>query len=395
VLGADRAPARSWPSFGLAVVAGLAGALAFPLVIPGCGATPSLDLAPREAAIFVSAAILFRLCTATQSLRRRALFGLLAGVVHFGVLLYWLDIAMADYGHMPQWQALPALLLLVASCAAFWAALPLVVDLLRRVPALGRPLAFALAVVFLEWLRGTLASGFPWGLWGYSQARNAPLLQLASLGGVYAVSFVIALVGAWGARALSWRGTREGRRAASRCVGLLVTSHLVGAVLLWAHTDDAGPGLRVALLQGNVAQEVKNQDEKFQDAILERYLQLSREATARGVDLIIWPEAAWPGRVLARSTRLEEFAPSVATLIGVSAYDWVDRRLRATNSAFWIEAGGNVTARYDKQHLVPFGEYVPLGRFLPVDKFVTGMVDFSAGDSARPTGPPGVGVLIC
>ena len=376
--------------------AGLSASIAFPLVIPVVSDEPLFDFLPRELGIFAAAFLLFRVVTANTSRGRRVALSWVAGLVHFSVLLYWLDIAMVRYGGMPQWQALPALALLVAFCATFWAVLPLIVDLLRRLPRLDSALGFSIAVVFLEWLRGVLFTGFPWGLWGYTQTRNRPLLELASLSGVYGVSWVIAATGALSARAWALRRTPQRRISTLRLVGFVAASHALGGVLLAAHVDDTGEGIPLALLQGNVEQKLKNRDEVAREEILDRYLALTEVAQRAGASMAIWPEAAWPGRLNADLQRLPELkGVGLPLLMGASAYEWKNQQVRASNSAFWIRPGGLTGARYDKQHLVPFGEYVPLRVILPVEKLVPGAVDFSAGVSAAPIGSPKIGVLIC
>ena len=93
-------------------------------------------------------------------------------------------------------------------------------------------------------------------------------------------------------------------------------------------------------MQGNVEQNLKNLDEENREIILKKYLRLTREAEERGAELIVWPEAAWPGRLRAREWRLAELEEiRVPMLIGASVYDWDKHGLTAFNSAFWIRAG--------------------------------------------------------
>ncbi|MBI5509155.1 MAG: apolipoprotein N-acyltransferase [Deltaproteobacteria bacterium] len=388
--GLDRAV-----ELGLALLAGGLGALAFPFVLPGLGARPLLDALPRELLILPAAAILYRLSGGPTRRRGRVLACFVAGVCHFGLLLYWLDIAMVRYGHMPQWQAVPALALLVCYCALYWGALPIVRAWLEELPRLGPPIAFALAVLFLDWLRGVLFSGFPWGLWGYSQARNLALLQLARLAGVSGISFVLAVAAGLGAEAWQERKTRRGRLLFGRLCAVLLSAHAIGAVLLWTRADDEGDGVRATLVQGNIEQGMKNRDSEFRAQILSVYLRLSAAAEAAGAELVVWPEASWPGHVDVGRARFTELHNRVPTLLGASTYRWAGDDTTAYNSALWVDTDGHIAGRYDKQHLVPFGEYVPLRFLLPVEKLVPGMVDFSAGASAAPVGSPATGVLIC
>ncbi len=378
----------TWARWGLPIIYGLAGAGAFPLVLASFSERPLLDGLPRELFILVAAAGLYRLALANESLKIRSLRALVAGGAHFLLLLYWLDIAMVRYGRMPQWQAVPVLFLLVAYCALYWAALPAVTQVLRKATGLGAPLAFALAVVALEWLRGVLLTGFPWGLWGYSQARNLPLAQLAALGGVYAVSFVIALAGAHTAEVVASRS----RPAGLRLLVFALAAHAAGGALYQSRAPDLGPPLRVAVVQGNIDQEIKNRDLEFRTHILDRYLNLT--AGAGDVDLVVWPEASFPGYLPIEMRRVPVLRFGHPLLFGVSTRER-GPPLRLHNSAMWVMGDGRVVGLYHKQHLVPFGEYVPLRFILPVEKFVPGMVDFSPGASGAPLGEPKSSVLIC
>jgi apolipoprotein N-acyltransferase len=368
----------------------LSGALAFPLAIPGVGDRPLLDAIPREIGILVCAYLVYRMCVATARLRARLGECFAAGLVYFAVLLYWIDIAMVRYGRMSQWQAVPVLAFLVAYCALFWGALPAVTHLLSSRLSLPAAACFPLAVVALEWLRSVLLSGFPWGLWGYSQARNLLLVQIASLAGVYGVSFIIALGGALVAQTVD---AGPSPRAWLRLTLSLAAFHLAGWTVLATRKADQDLGLRVALVQGNIEQNIKNRSAEHRHTILARYRRLTRQAIYQGADFVVWPESAWPGQVHSDTRRLPDVALHAPLLVGVSIYR--TRPRQAFSSALWLGPGGSIQGRYDKQHLVPFGEYVPLRAILPVDKLAAGMTDYSAGTSAAPLGKPPTGVLIC
>lgn len=376
----------------LALVAGLAGALAFPLVLPGLARAPMLDAWPRELGIFLCAGALYALTFSTRSRREVALLGAMAGAVFFAVLIFWLDVAMTEFGRMPRWQSVPVVSLLIVYCAAYWALLPVLARGLTSLAWVPPSCAFALAVVLTEWLRSVMLTGFPWGLLGYSQARNLPLAQAASLAGVFGVSFLVALLAALGVDYLRARHTPQ---ALKRGLGLTAITAVVYAYGLVRLTDDGGAGqaVRVALLQGNIDQHTKNRSQLHRERILGTYTALTQDAARAGAEVAIWPEAAWPGALDVALERLPRSLP-LPVLIGASTYTPGPPR-RAHNSAFWIEADGRVAGRYDKLHLVPFGEYVPLRGILPVEKVVPGLLDYSPGTSAAPLAAQRWGVLIC
>ena len=381
-----------------AVLAGLVGACAFPLVLSSWGSQPLLDGLPREIAMVVCALMLYRLTVAKSSLRRRVWLGGVAGVAHFAVLLYWIDIAMVRFGGMPQWQALPVLALLVGFCAAHWALLAPMVALLRRHVRLPPSILFACAVVVGEWLRSVLLSGFPWGLWGYSQTRNLVVAHLAAFGGVYLVSFFVAWVSAALSEYLAARHTPRAMRAgATLAFGLIA-----GCGLGWLHMQGVAPdvaedGRRVAILQGNIAQSIKNRSTHHRAEIIETYLPLAQQAGDAGVQLTVWPEAAWPSPVplLSNRGRITEISWAPGNhLVGAETY-YPNGARHLFNSALWLDDKGTVVDVYHKRHLVPFGEYVPARWLLPVSKLVSGMVDFAPGVRDDPIGPYAVGMLIC
>ncbi len=335
--------------------------------------------------------------------RRPFRAGLLAGSVFFALVLYWLNIVMTTYGRLALPLALAAWLLLSVYLALFWA-VPFWGTLrLRALCRLSPVLVFPVFWVGCEYLRGWLLTGFPWALLGYSQQPFAWLLQTADLFGVYGVSFLVALVNALLAEILLRR--REGRPLPLRtllAVGCLLAAALgYGAWRLEAPAPGGRKEWTVALAQGNIDQAQK-WDARFLYATLDIYRRLSRQATQAGAELTVWPESAAPfyfqepgrprSQVIATARESGGYL-----LLGAPAYDRKDGRIRFYNSAYLLNAAGEVLGRSDKIHLVPFGEYVPLKWLLPfVDKLVVGIGDFSPG-RVMPLRMNGrsLGVLVC
>jgi apolipoprotein N-acyltransferase len=160
--------------------------------------------------------------------------------------------------------------------------------------------------------------------------------------------------------------------------------------------------LRVALIQGNIPQDVK-WSPAFQDSSIAVYERLTREAAAGGVDLVVWPESSVPFFFQddpQQAGRITGLARELATslIIGSPAHELRNGKRVFLNSAFMIAPSGEITGRSDKIHLVPFGEYVPLGRFFPfISKLVVGIGDFSPGERAIPlmAGQTPIGTMIC
>ncbi|MGH7386744.1 MAG: apolipoprotein N-acyltransferase, partial [Candidatus Rokuibacteriota bacterium] len=326
--------------------------------------------------------------------------GWLAGTVFYVVLLRWLDHTFLHYSAIPwplTWLPITAL---AAYCGLYLGALACAVAWLRGRLGVGPALALTPALwVVGEWLRGWLMGGFPWGLLGYSQSAQLPVIQIAELGGVYAVSFLIVAVNA-ALAALFVPGPRRAWPGAATAVILLAAGLGFGVhALARASTDDGG-SVEVAVIQPSIEQTAK-WDPARHAQILGIYEQLTREAARARPAIVLWPETATTiflrgdPVLLERLTRLSE---EVGTPLLVGSIDRRDGpRGQFLNSAFLL-TGQGITAKYDKIHLVPFGEYVPLAGLLG---FVKGWAEFisefGAGDTETVFPLPGAafGTVIC
>jgi apolipoprotein N-acyltransferase len=263
--------------------------------------------------------------------------------------------------------------------------------------------------VTLEWVRAHALSGFPWASLGYSQYLNEPLIQVADLTSVYGVSFALVLGNAaiaqllYGIRHRLWRQMGRLSVLAALC---LMTVWGYGWWRLHQRSSttvtDRGD-LEVALLQGNIEQSLK-WDRAAREGIFSIYRALTHEAAIDPtVHLIVWPEAATPfffandRDFRARLLRLGRDVDR-PLLFGSPSYAREGDQDIMYNSAFLVGSDATVLGRYDKIHLVPFGEYMPLRRILFfLDKLVEGIGDFRSGEAytvmAIPQGR--FAVLIC
>jgi apolipoprotein N-acyltransferase len=332
--------------------------------------------------------------------RPRAAFGWgwLHGLTFFLVLLRWLDFTIATYSEIPWPLTWGPLVLLAGWCGLFTAAVSGLVSLVGRrcSPAWGLAVAPCLWIGG-EWLRGHLFSGFPWGTLGYSQYRMLPVIQVAELGGVHAVSFVLVAVNA------ALTGTLvlgRGRALAGAGLAAVLLAAVLGFGEVRLHEAPRPAEARIALIQAAIEQPLKF-DPDHARAVLDTYLELTRQAGAAHPDLIVWPETAAP-TVLRRDAgllrTLRALAGDLHTSLLIGSVDVLDGApLRLSNAAFLVTERG-IEARYDKIHLVPFGEYVPLSGVIG---FVRGWAEFIAelepGTRAVVfAGPPApFGVVIC
>ena len=332
--------------------------------------------------------------------------GFVAGVVFFAVTLYWLNIVMTTYGHLPVMLSFLLYLLLAAYLAFYWAIATWAACRLKEFRGYSFALTLPVFWVALEFLREFLLTGFPWATLGYSQHDWLPMVQSADLFGVYGLSYLIVLCNAALAECflLKSRGPSQGwpGKALAVAIVLLLGNYAYGVWCLQQNLDTRAESLNVAVVQGNIPQDLKWRPES-QISTVQTYRDLSLRAEQDGAkDLIVWPEAAMPfyfqdGGPLADSVTGLAAEAKTALLFGSPAYRRDSGTLRYLNSAFLLSPTAEEQGRSDKIHLVPFGEYVPLGKFLPfVNKLVAGIGDYSPGEiNPLPIGSHNLGVLIC
>ncbi len=328
---------------------------------------------------WVSLVPVLALAATAVSPRRAIVEGWLAGWAFFIPLLRWLAHTMTTFSTLSMPLASLVVLALSAYLALYWGAVAGAIAWSRG--RLGGA-AIWLAPPFwvtAELLRTYLLSGFPWGLVGYVPYRRLEVIQVAAWTGVYGVSFLIVLVNT----ALAWIALERTRVSAA--IGVAVCALSVGGVLLVgpAHLrSPLAPTLPVGVVQGNIDQAIK-WDRTFREETLLIYGELTRRA-APGSRLVIWPEAAVPAYLRHEPSVLgwlTSLASEVGTPILVGAPDArpEGRVTQYLNTAFLVGNRG-VLARYDKMHLVPFGEYVPLkGLLFFVDAIAAEIGDFTPG----------------
>jgi apolipoprotein N-acyltransferase len=375
------------------------------------GSLAALSFAP--ASLFygpiLALAVLLLMWRVAGSARRAAALGYAFGLGLFGAGVSWVYVSLADFGGMPEFIAVFATALFCMILALYPAAVGYAqhrfggsfrVCALLTVPAL-----WALA----DWLRDAV-TGFPWLAWGYSQVGASPLAAYAPILGVFGVSLATALAAglfALGLSPLVDRFTPGGavpQTAPLRApplssffcaCGLLVLFGLGFALRDITWTESAGPPLKVALLQGNIAQNLKFEDEWYQQT-LATYRRLALSTDAK---LVVWPETAIP-RLL--DTVNEDFIEDLKKHAAATGADMLigvphrDEQERSYNSVFSL--GASRTQSYSKTHLVPFGEFVPTGFHWVLVVLSIPMGEFTRGaDDPTPLAVAGteVAVNIC
>ncbi len=369
--------------------------LAFPHALPGGG---SVDFG-IVLAWGVPAALVLGI--AGLAPRAAARLAFLASMVGHFLLFHWFMVVTVVYGGMPAWLGglapiVPAFYVSIftALFAAGWALLS----------GGGRPTSawfsspFVLALsgaalwVAVDWARAHFLGGFPWATLGYALHLDLPLLAWTRWGGVYVLSFLAALLGI--ALALWIRGrSTAARNDLVGCLVGIVLAHGVG-VMLKGGVAEGAPRLRVAAIQGNVEQGQKWDASRRQE-IFDTYLRLSEEAAVQGAQWIVWPETAVPGYLeydAALRSKLAELAGryDATFIVGGMGLDLDEESGRPSafyDSAFVMDPTGRLVDRYDKTHLVPFGEFVPLRGLLGqvFESLATGLAtsDVTPGPAPR------------
>jgi len=317
-------------------------------------------------------ALLFRMLLQAPSAKRAALigwgysFGWLAAGVH------WLFVSMHRYGGLPSWMAALAVALLAAVLALHVALTMGIGHWIRQ--RLQASATISLLIVFPamwmlgEWLRGWVLTGFPWVASGYAHT-GSPLAGYAPLIGVYGLGWLSAIT----AGALLLLPAKKWPAAAAI---LLFAAGAGLKSIQW--TSPYGKPLSVRLLQGNVPQDLKFDPEQI-GATLQLYRDMIRAAPA---DLIATPETALP--LLSRQLpadyldSLTAFARRSGSriLVGIPVSDGP---MQYTNSVLDFGASAAPSYRYDKHHLVPFGEFIPAGARWFVDMMRIPLGDFTRG----------------
>jgi apolipoprotein N-acyltransferase len=355
----------------LALLSGALLALSFPKF--GHPAFGWIALAP----------LLVALSYRRPTVRRSFALGLLAGFVYFAGTLYWFVVTLTLFGGLSRPVATFASAMGIAYLALYPALFAVIQA--RLVKTFGTPAVLLAPAVWVatEMARTYSPLDFPWELLGYSQATVLPVAQIASVVGVYGLSALAASVSAAAAYATLDTSARRWRVCAVVAV-LLVAVSLWGTLRIRRHAlTSSGTAVRVAVLQGNILQDQK-WDPAMRDAIMERYIAMTREAIGRGAQFIIWPESATPvpyEQDVPRGERIRRLAreAQVTMLIGSDQVEPLRPGPAAKpesflyNAAYLIKPDGSTAAIYRKIHLVPFGEYVPFGRLL---SFLGPLVDF-------------------
>jgi apolipoprotein N-acyltransferase len=299
--------------------------------------------------------------------------------------LYWFFIAMKKYGEMPAWESTLILIsagLLVGTIR--WFAF-FITSRFQSIKCF--PLFAALVFTLTEWAQQYIPfQGFPWITPGYGVLPMHHLVQSVDLIGMTGINFLIFMTNFL---IIEWfvqlqQGLRPSKRPLMAIVIILSMSCLYGVnqCQRFGNAFSEGDILKISLLQGNIAQDIK-WDAKEREEIIKTYQDLSVSASLSKPDLIVWPEASLPQTLHIDRQEISVLPKEVTQgtfVIGAPTWFKENGLTRFQNSAFTTTPDGKILHRYDKVRLVPFGEYIPSFGGLPIKKIVPAMAgDFSQG----------------
>lgn len=334
---------------------------------------------------------------------RAFILGWAVGSVFFYVTCYWLTYSMIHYGGLPTVLAylllIPGALVIGIFHGLFAALIALTIQKWGRMSILLAPIFWTA----LEWVR-LVVTGQLWNALGYSQAYHNQIIEPATWGGVYAVSFLLVAINSAVALLIIHR------TALSIALAVLIVFG-VGAVILGPLPDSLDGRVtyperivKIVAVQPNVPMNpVKTAEET--KALIERHVALSTKglaepSNAEGPRLVIWPESPMNFTYASNKT-FQEFVAIFARQNHTSLlFNSLEPAPNdgSYNSALLVNEEGRLISQYDKIRLMPFGEYVPLPQWLPGASLISGIVgEFTPGSNytLMPFGDRKAGVFIC
>lgn len=256
--------------------------------------------------------------------------------------------------------------------------------------------------VFLEFLKAHLIGGFDWASLGHTQYKNLALIQVAEFTGYYGVSFLIVAANIVLKEVLSFlsdKNTRIRTNDILSAIVLLVVMFLTvagfGNSVL--RRQSGQNKISVGIIQGNIEQDLKWFEPAWED-ILEKHILLTRVVAKENPQLIIWPETSFPGFLILKDEKYqyspngvsfdknEKFYSRIKQLavdVGIPILFGVVSEENGSyyNSAVLLSEQGELIGKYDKLHLVPFGEYIPWRKIFPFLVSIVPIEDFASGKS--------------
>jgi apolipoprotein N-acyltransferase len=273
-------------------------------------------------------------------------------------------------------------------------------------------IAYKLAYIFLialswtglEVLRGYVITGLPWASLAYTQWANIPVIQIASIVGMYGVTFLVVLVN--GVIAISINDIRSWKSSLKSAIipaGILIICLIYGFIV--PNNSLEGKKIKIAMVPGNIKQKDKMSSWGDKSGwIFDKYIDTTYKIIDEKPDLIVWPETAVPQIMFPESAEYERIKSLLSRwkthfLLGAISYELTNPGWKIYNSAFLLKPNGDIIDKYDKIHLVPISESFPFKKYLPekIKAMVVGVSDFDRGNRYTVFSSPlaNIGIPIC
>lgn len=325
---------------------------------------------------FLSASIGIAAFMKISSLRSRALYrfglGFWGGLVFYMGTLYWLVIALSEFGNLPMFLSIIVASLLAAYCALFLGVWSMVCGLasIRQRPIFVRILIWASLWAGLECLREYLFTGFGWGEIGYHFSFWPFFAQSAAVWGVHGLTFFWIVFVSLLLHIDEWGRSIPHRIGVGVFVTVVVLVSVAGVYSYQSGRETQS--FKVSLIQPNVDQGIK-WSLGAANRHLRQLVDMTFRASQEDPDLIVWPETSYPASVRPNQKQMP-FSSNIPLIVGAVVSD----RTINKNSALLVK-NDQIQQRFDKIHLVPFGEYVPLEDWMPFEKMVANVGRFLPG----------------
>ncbi len=317
----------------------------------------------------------------TTSSRHAFFMGFFLGFGYFTASLYWINNALM-LDSLFYWLILPSIFLLPGYLAIYIAFPAILTWKMRFKSRYVLCLTWATTLTFGEILRGYLFSGFPWNTFGLALTNSLPFLQITSIVGVYGLSFIFSLLSS--SFILLYGPSKQPKTF----ISILVASLCIwsaGAYRLYQHPTQL-TSVPITLVQPNIKQLPFWSNKQKLDNLLET-LQLSSSVRLNEPNIIIWPESSVPFvfnyiPILEKSLRSSLSANSVL-IFGTTRVEYINHQIKPFNSLYILTQKKGVEGYYDKNHLLPFGEYIPFSslmeKYFSINSLTGGGIDFSFG----------------
>lgn len=319
----------------------------------------------------------------TKTWRQAFALGWLFALGYYLTGLSWIGNALLVDGNKFVWAWPLAVCALPAALAIFNALACALSARFFNLKALSGIFAFVAIFSIFEYLRGHLFTGFPWNLHGMIWAETLPILQILTIGNIYLLSLITVALGA-SLGLLLYQQNRLHAVIVGGAILCFVLIFLWGQQQLKRETESEGQPITIKIVQPNIAQNEKWDREKMRDHFESLLHQSRSKGQEENISLIIWPETATSYGFLNNETArtmiadmLQGYEKDAFLILGALLKNETGSGI--TNSIITIDKNGGILNRYNKSHLVPFGEYIPFHNWIPIET-VTRFSGFNRGD---------------